>query len=206
MPDIDTIPRAVAAEDSDRMMRIMFFPDPGPLEKWLGADSFETIFFVRILDCNPKSFNIQVKRLDLPAPIKQGDLGQTHIDEAPDAPHLPGGTGGYDLNLKINTSEDALVIFEMFDKQAEFLVVKTGAHEFANGVVKAVGDPDLIYQAEWVPGFENSHTAVSVILQGVPKGGPGIMQQYGLGVRMRNSGNGYTDVNIDPKIENDGDD
>jgi hypothetical protein len=205
MADIDTIPRAVSAQDSDLMARILFFPDPEPLPPWQKADSFETIFVVRILDSNPKAFNIQVRRIDLQAPISQAQVNQTHVDAAPSAPFVLGATNGVELNLSLNTSTPALVLFEMYDPMAEFLIVKTGAAEFANGVVKGDVGPDLIYQAEWISNPKAPNRAVGVILDGVVKGGH-VEQQYGLGVRMQNNAGGYTDVNIDPKIENDGDD
>lgn len=203
MADIETIPDAVTARDSQDQLRTLFFPEPAPLADWAqDDDKFQLILIVRILDSNPKSFNIHVKRVVLVDPIKQSDLRLTHVAMALSAPHQPGGTNGLDLNLKLNSRVAALAIFEMYDPAAEFLEIQTTSG-MANGIVRRKNGTDLIHQAQWI---EGSRRAVSVIFAGVPDGEPSLEQEYGLGVKMRNSAGTYSDVNIDPKIGNDGED
>lgn len=201
MSKLAIVPIAVPARDSAGNPRILFFPDPAPLPDWPNGDQdvFSRIFFIRIIDSNPKAFNIHVKWAPI-SPIKQSDLEQEHVDMALNADFL---YADLDLNLKFNSGEDALVIFEMADPQAEFLEVMTPSGDTAYGIVQPGRASAVIHQARWIAGA--GQKAVGVIMKGTSKRNP-IEQEYGLGVKMTNNARGTTDINIDPKIGNDGED
>ncbi|MEO6216799.1 MAG: hypothetical protein ABIO86_12265 [Sphingomonas sp.] len=180
---------------------VPFFPDPDDLPPWpLGKPepTYDHIYVVRINNANPATYRVEVRDVFMPGGVLKKDLDQAHLILAQDSKYdVPGATTGKNLDLRLNTSIGALVIFHMTDPNATFVDAAV------NGVVKAAGDPDLIYQAEWVKGFETNLEAVSVILEGVPWK-KGRLQRYGLGVRINNDDGGTSDICIDPKIENDG--
>jgi hypothetical protein len=165
--------------------------------------TYDHIYVVLINNANPATYRVQVRDIPLTGVVTQDDLDQSHLALAQDSKYgVPTATSGKNLDLKLNSSGGALVIFNMTDPNSTFVDADASGYP-SNGIVKAVGDPDLIYQAQWVKGSETNLEAVSVILEGVPYK-KGRTQRYGLGVRMKNDDNGTSDICIDPKIENDG--
>lgn len=187
-----------------------FSPIPEPLPNWPAppapAPSYKHIFIVRIDCANPATQRVTVRRIPLGSVQDQSQLDQTHLQLGDDKQHdFPGANSGKNLNLKFKTSQEALVIFHMVDPEARFVEADANGHP-THGVVKAKGDPDLLFQPRWIKGSNTDREALSVILKGLPKGQK-LDQQYGLGVQLKNDDgqDSWTSIIIDPKVENEGD-
>ncbi len=183
---------------------IMRFPHPRELDSWDTRNpepSYDKIYVVQIDDANPARFRVAVRTLPIGAVGRQTDLDQSHLKLAEEIIyHDRDANSGRNLDLKFKSKNGALVIFHLTDSNASF------ADNVLNSVVRNADERDqILFNAHWVTGNEIDRKAVSVIMIGGAAGTKKL--DYGLGVRLRNDdpkGQGYTNIIIDPKVENEG--
>ena len=183
---------------------IAMFPNPKALSRWPAGTpepDYDRIYVVRIDNANPASFRVKVSSVPLSAAHPQGDLDQSHLLLASNATYDDRlANTGRNLDLKFKSKKGALVIFHLADPNATFV------EDEVNSIVRNADDTDeILFNAKWVRGSESDREAVSVILIGGKEGTKRL--DYGLGVRLLNDdpvGPGYTNIIIDPKVENEG--
>lgn len=183
---------------------ITMFPNPKALSRWQPGKpepDYDHIYVVRIDNANPASFRVKVSTVRLNAPHAQGDLDLSHLLLANNATYDDrSANSGRNLDLKFKSKKGALVIFHLADPNATFVA------DEINSIVRNADDTDeILFNAKWVKGNEADRDAVSVILIGGKAGTKKL--DYGLGVRLLNDdpvGPGYTNIIIDPKVENEG--
>lgn len=171
-----------------------------PAPRWEHAEpAYNHLYVVQIVDASPKNFRAYV--VDVPVNgVKQGGLRWSHVAGADINGTVVNGGVVTDLDLVLNTEPGALVIFHLVDLDAVFEdPAKVGDAE----TVVLTDKSDMIFQAQWVdPG---NPKAVSVILKGNPGPNP-VTGRYGLRVKITiPSSNTISYVEIDPKVENQGD-
>lgn len=186
-----------------------FFPHPQALTDWPDnkpEPDYEGIYVVRIDDANPAHFKVNVRRIEVGALRSQKELDTSHLKQAETAPVHASANTGRNLNLKFKAKEGALIIFHLTDPNATFVDADADGRP-THGVVKSANESDLLFNALWVKGHDQDREAVSVILD---RADQRIERQYGLGVRLNNDDDSvpreqrYTDIIIDPKVENEG--
>ncbi len=188
-----------------------FFPHPQALADWPDnkpEPDYKWIYVVRIDDANPAHFKVNVRQIPVGSLKSQKELDTSHLEAARTAVNHSGANSGQNLNLKFKAKEGALIIFHLTDPNATFVEADADGRP-THGVVKSANETDLLFNALWVKGHDQDREAVSVILDRVGEGTTET-RQYGLGVRLRNDDmsqdpeDRYTDIIIDPKVENEG--
>lgn len=201
----------IAFMPPNKLKGAAFFPHPDALTDWdpkKPEPDYEGIYVVRIDDANPAHFKVNVRRISVGSLRLQTELNTSHLEAAATATNHAGANTGQNLNLKFKAKEGALIIFHLTDPNATFVEADANGRP-THGVVKSANETDLLFNAQWVDGHKDDREAVSVILDRVPEGTT-IIRQYGLGVRLRNDDMSqpehlrYTDIIIDPKVENEG--